>query len=515
MKAETEPLDMKEPAQPAPEGEKRPRLWYPVVLVTLFWVAQVVVGSLEKPYFVGFLYAMAAPALLLLLFSIWWWTNRRIRLADRIYGCLAVVALGLAVAPFCHRSILFAVPTTGLPIALTALTGWMVLERGTGTFFATRPLLRRLGLLGVLALCWGYFPLIRLEGINADLQADMRWRWSPTEEEIFLAERQKSTAGPSTPIPGSLPLVLRPGDWPAFRGEEREGIIRGVTLAANWKTAPPKLLWRQRVGPAWSSVIVIGDRLFTQEQRGEEETVVCNDAATGRELWTHADHCRFWEAVSGAGPRATPTFAGSYLFTLGGTGILNCLDAATGAPLWSHDIAADAPAKPPMWGYAGSPLVVDDLVIVFAGGEGSRNLLAYRTASGEPAWAAPTSHDGYASPQLLTLDGQRQCLLLGDQGLTAVDPATGAFLWRFGWAQPGAPRTLQAHRIGSTRLLVGTLTGPGAAVVHVTHQSDGWQPAEVWSTSQVKPEFPDFVVHEGHAYGFDGALFCCIDLTSG
>src|SRR5262249_50686300 len=162
------------------------------------------------------------------------------------------------------------------------------------------------------------------------------------------------------------------------------------------------------------------------------------EASTGKEVWVHADSCRFWEAVSGAGPRATPTFAGSRLFTLGATGILNCLDASTGHRFWSHDITAEAPAKPPMWGYASSPLVVDDKVIGFAGGGGDRNLLAYWTESGEPAWAAPASHDSYSSPQLATISGQRQCLLLGDHGLTAVDPDTGNALWQYGWVMAGA-----------------------------------------------------------------------------
>jgi outer membrane protein assembly factor BamB len=168
-----------------------------------------------------------------------------------------------------------------------------------------------------------------------------------------------------------------------------------------------------------------------------------------------------------------------------------------------------------MWGYSSSPLVVDDKVIVFAGGEGDRNLLAYRTDSGEPAWAAPAGHDSYSSPQLATVGGRRQCLLLGDHGLTAVDPATGNALWQYGWVMEGAPRTVQAHVLDSSRVVAGTLGGPGVALVDVTHEGGQWKVAEVWSTAQMKPEFPDFVVHRGHAYGFDGAIFCCLDLASG
>jgi hypothetical protein len=168
-----------------------------------------------------------------------------------------------------------------------------------------------------------------------------------------------------------------------------------------------------------------------------------------------------------------------------------------------------------MWGYASSPLVVDDKVIVFAGGEGDRNLLAYFTDSGQLAWTAPASHDSYSSPQLVTLGKRRQCLLLGDQGMTAVDPETGYVLWQYGWVMAGAPRAVQAHVLGSSQLVAGTLTGPGVGLVDVTHEDDQWKITEVWSTTQMKPEFPDFVVSRGYAYGFDGPHFCCLDLATG
>jgi hypothetical protein len=476
----------------------------------MFWAANLVVGAFEKPYFYAWIYSMAAPALLLLCFSIWWWTNRRIRLADRIYGCVLVVAGGAVVAPFCHPSIWFGLLTEGLPRALTVLMLWMLLVNWTG--FAWN----RLGLFVVTALTWGYFTLIRVDGLNADLQAKMSWRWDPTAEDLFLA--QKAGAQQEEPVSDTdnqPALSLSIGDWSAFRGPDRDGVIPGVRIATDWETAPPRLLWRQRVGPGWSSVIVIGDRLYTQEQRGEQETVVCYEASTGKELWVHADTCRFSETVSQAGPRATPTFANGRIFALGAKGILNCLDARTGKRFWHHDLTSEASATVPLWGYSGSPLVFGDKVIVFAGGQSDRNLLAYDTTSGALAWTAPASQGSYASPQLATLGGRPHCLQLGDHGLTAVDPATGNVLWQHGWVMPGAPRSLQAHRIGESRLVVGTLMSPGVSLIDVAREGDQWKISEVWSTSRMQPEFPDFVVHRGYAYGLDGAVFCCLDLATG
>jgi outer membrane protein assembly factor BamB len=401
----------------------------------------------------------------------------------------------------------FGLATLGLPVALTALVLWLLVARWTG--FAWK----RTGLCVVLGLCWGYFALIRIENMNADLGATVAWRWQPTAADLFNAWRASQPPAPAPKSEG--PLTLSEGDWPSFRGPDRDGVIPGVTIATDWDKTPPKQLWRNRVGAGWSSVIVIGERLFTQEQRDEGEAVVCYNAVTGREIWVHTDPPHFKDTVSGFGPRATPTFADGQLFTMGATGLVNCLDAVTGKRHWSHDIAAEAGVRPPMWGFSSSPLVVGDKVIVFAGGDSGRGLLAYRTDKGDLAWGAPASSGSYSSPQLVTLCDRRQCLLLGDSGLTAVDPDTGKSLWQFGWDAPGAPRALQPHVVGTNRLAAGTLTGAGVSLAEVKQEGQEWKVTEVWSANRMKPEFSDFVVHKGHAYGFDAATFCCLDLANG
>ena len=87
-------------------------------------------------------------------------------------------------------------------------------------------------------------------------------------------------------------------------------------------------------------------------------------AATGEPVWRHRDRARFFEAQAGAGPRGTPTLANGRLYTLGATGILNALDATTGALVWSRNVGSDGGEKVPDWGFASSPLVVEDLLLV-------------------------------------------------------------------------------------------------------------------------------------------------------
>jgi len=297
-------------------------------------------------------------------------------------------------------------------------------------------------------------------------------------------------------------------DWPGFRGPNRNGIVTGAHIGTDWKASPPVELWRRPIGPGWSSFAVRGDFLYTQEQRGAEEVVACYRASTGDPVWKHHDAARFWESNAGAGPRATPTLSNGRVYTQGGTGIVNALDAGNGALLWSRNAATDTGAKLPTWGFAGSPLVVGDVVILGTSGA----LIAYDLASGNPRWFGPKGGEGYSSPQLMTLDGVPQVLLLSSSGLISVTPADGKVLWEHAWK--GYP-IVQPAQTTDGDVLISVSDSSGTRRVAVVHGPDGWTSKERWTSLGLKPYFNDFVVHKGHAFGFDGSILACIDLQEG
>jgi outer membrane protein assembly factor BamB len=287
--------------------------------------------------------------------------------------------------------------------------------------------------------------------------------------------------------------------------------VHGVRIETDWAKTPPVEVWRRKIGPAWSSFAVRGNLLYTQEQRGDDEIVASYRLNSGAPVWRHRDATRFWESNAGAGPRATPTLSGGRVYTLGGTGILNVLDADRGAVIWTRNAATDTGAKVPYWGLAGSPLVVDDLVIVAVSG----HLIAYDRATGNRRWLGETTGVGYSSPHLVTLGGVPQIVLLSGTGATGVALADGKKLWAHEWS---GFASLQPAKTGESDLLIasgGAAGGVGTRRIAVTHGPGGWAAAERWTSNGLKPYFNDLVVHEGHAYGFDGRILACIDLADG
>jgi outer membrane protein assembly factor BamB len=413
-------------------------------------------------------------------------------------------------------------PVFSIPVLSLALVAAAVASRRLSSG------LRRAVMIGAILVTCGVFTLIRTGGITAAAVSDLHWRWTKTPEERLLAQAGDE---PTTPTSASAAAAITnaansngasaatlgtreeaDSGWPGFRGRNRDGIIRGVRIETDWSQKPPVALWRRPIGPGWSSFAVRGNLLYTQEQRGDSEIVSCYNLTTGQPVWRHRDAARFYESNAGAGPRGTPTLSNGRVYTFGATGILNALDARNGSAVWSRNAASDTKAKLPGWGFASSPLVVGDVVIVAAAG----SLAAYDVVTGNPRWFGPTGGRGYSSPHLATIDGVAQVLQLNGEGVISVAPADGTLLWKHAWSSDGI---VQPAVTADGDVLIGSGSGFGSEVgvrrVAVTHGAGGWTTKERWTSTELTPYFNDFVVHKDNVFGFDGSGLTCIDLKNG
>jgi hypothetical protein len=112
----------------------------------------------------------------------------------------------------------------------------------------------------------------------------------------------------------------------------------------------------------------------------------------------------------------------------------------------------------------------------------------------------------------VTIDGVAQVLLLSEAGATSVALADGALLWEHAW--PGYP-IVQPNLTADGDILMSVSDSSGTRRIAVARGPSGWTVAERWTSNGLKPYFNDFVVHNGHAYGFDGSILACIDLKDG
>jgi outer membrane protein assembly factor BamB len=462
---------------------------------------------------------------------VWWVFFSRAPWSERL-GAVALMIVGLfATSRIVHESIakgamgmLF--PVLAIPIVSLAFVTWAAASRRLPNGF------RHVAMVATILFACGVFALVRTGGFTGNFHNDLHWRWSKTPEERLLAQAGDEPVVP-TPAPAapevpevqlptrvggesrilpSTPSTVKKGiDWPGFRGRDRDGIVHGVRIKTDWVASPPVQLWRRPIGPGWSSFAVHGDLLYTQEQRGEDEVVGCYNTTTGKPVWRHSDPVRFWESNGGAGPRATPTLRNRRVYTLGATGVVNALDAGNGAVVWSRNAATDTGSTLPGWGFSGSPLVVSELVIVAAAGR----LAAYDLATGKPRWFGPAHGASYSSPHLMTIDGVAQVVLLSAAGATSVAPADGTLLWEHPW--PGSTIVQPAITEDGDVLITTSDAGGGLGTrrIAVAHGPGGWTIEERWTSTGLKPYFNDYVVHNGHAFGFDGSILACIDLKDG
>lgn len=230
-----------------------------------------------------------------------------------------------------------------------------------------------------------------------------------------------------------LTAGVQGGDWPQWRGPHRDGVWPEAGVPERLPEAGLKARWRQPIGGGYGGIAATGGRLYVLDRQTmprEVERVLCLDAATGQPVWVHEYPVHYNKMDYGNGPRSTPTVQGGRVYTFGAVGHLHCLDAATGRVVWSRDTVAELKARVPMWGFASSPLLDGERLVVQVGGEPDACFVAFDRATGKEVWRSLADRPGYSSPVLIDAPGGRQLVAWSAEHVAGLDPATGAVRWR-------------------------------------------------------------------------------------
>lgn len=221
-------------------------------------------------------------------------------------------------------------------------------------------------------------------------------------------------------------------DWPRWRGPHGNGTWNAPKLPEKWPDDGLKRLWSRPIGGGYAGVIVADGRVYTcdrQTEPREVERVLCFDSETGKPLWSHAYPVEYGKLDYGSGPRAAPTVHGGRVYSLGAVGHLFCLDAVTGKPIWSVHLIDDLHGRQPTWGYAASPVIYENLVIVQPGGESGRSIAALDRETGKRVWSSLSDEAAYATPILIQHGGAEQLICWTPSHVRSLDPRTGRPHW--------------------------------------------------------------------------------------
>ena len=342
--------------------------------------------------------------------------------------------------------------------------------------------------------------LFQIRGFTGDLAPKIEWRWSSVTS---ISVAGQSSDGPDI-------------DYPQFLGPHRNATLDGIELESDWDQHPPKLLWRVPVGEAYSAFAVVGHSAVTQEQKGEDETVASYDLLTGKEKWRHSARARYDTAIAGIGPRATPTISGNRVYSFGATGILTCLDLETGREIWSRDTVKETGARVKEWGMSGSPLILDDKVIVSPGGRNEQSLMAYHRETGDIIWGGGQAKAGHSSPSLVSIAEMNQVLIFNNGQVAGHDPISGKVLWDYPWYSGMTQHVAQPISLPGDRIFVSAGYGIGSELIQIAKNSrDEFTAERIWKSPRLKAKFANMVYKDGYIYGLDDGVLVCLDLADG
>lgn len=310
-----------------------------------------------------------------------------------------------------------------------------------------------------------------------------------------------------------LAFSMRASDWPTFLGPKRDGISPDTGLLKTWPDAGPVQLWKNtNIGPGWSSVVVVGDLLYTTGNDGENQMLICIDVKTGKEVWRAAqgpksDHKKY------DGARATPTVDGDRIYLTGGNGLVTCQSAKDGRVIWKKNMLSDFGGKVGGWQYAESVTILGKLAIVIPGG--AQGVVALDKTTGSKVWSSKQPLTaGYASLFPITL-GSSTILVTGSQsGLIAIDAQSGKEIYRNTFAENNTANTpTPIYADGYLFWSVGY--NKGSICLKVTNANGKWSFEEAWKSGELGSHPGNFVVANGQIYGKSKRGLTCLNLKNG
>ncbi len=308
-------------------------------------------------------------------------------------------------------------------------------------------------------------------------------------------------------------------DWPQFLGPTRNGVYAGTNLSEAWPKDGPTLVWKRAVGNGFAGPAVASGKLILFHRESDEEVVEALNAKSSKQLWRYAYPTRYVDDFRfDPGPRGVPAISQGKVFTLGAEGSIRCVDFETGKEIWKTSSKDDYRADKGYFGFACSPLVAGDVVLLNIGGKGGAGIVALDITNGRLRWKATDDEAGYSSPVLAKVNGQQYAFFLTRAGLAAIELPNGKVAVQYPWRA-----RMSASVNGATPLVVNDLIFLSASYQTgaILLRMKGNKVERVWSGDDIlSNHYSTCVYKDQFLYGFDGRqeegqTLKCVELMTG
>jgi outer membrane protein assembly factor BamB len=306
-------------------------------------------------------------------------------------------------------------------------------------------------------------------------------------------------------------------DWPQWRGPNHDGISTETGLLKDWPEGGPKLAWQVKgLGDGYASVSVFGNRIYTAGDKGAESFVEALNLGDGKAIWS----AKLGKSGSVGdpqfeGPRATPSTDGELVLAVGQRGEMVCLKADTGQEVWRKEYTKDFGGTLPMWGYAESPLIDGDKVVITPGGSRGA-MVALNKKTGVLLWQSKgfTDEAHYSSVIIAELNGVRQYIQLTPASVVGIAAADGKLLWKA--PRKGSTAVIPTPIYDDGFVYVTSGYGAGCNLFKINSDSGKFTAEQVYANRVMVNHHGGVIKVGDYVYGYsDGKGWTCQDFKSG
>ncbi|MGH7888338.1 MAG: PQQ-binding-like beta-propeller repeat protein [Candidatus Binatia bacterium] len=332
---------------------------------------------------------------------------------------------------------------------------------------------------------------------------------------LFVYSLVMSLALVLTALTTGAPAPSAPGDWPQWRGANRDGVSKETGFLKQWPTAGPSTVWSiSNIGEGYGSLAIRGDRIYLQGTRGDASVVYCLNRADGKQVWSTALGPKVDEG-RGNGPRGTPTLDGDQMYVLTENGDLACLNVRDGSAVWKKNILTDFSGGNPHWLISESPLVDGNRLVVSPGGRGA-GIVALDKTTGNAIWKTADLSDGAAYSSCIAADvgGVRTYMNFTSRRAVGVRASDGKLMWSYGQVANGTANCTTPV-FADNKVFFSSAYGTGAALLGLNAQGGEVKSQEIYFSKEMQNHHGGMVLVNGYLYGFSNSILTCLEFATG